>query len=375
MIRYVEEFRNTAASRVLADEIGALMPKRKLAFMEICGGHTLTAQKYGLPALLPSGLTLKSGPGCPVCVTPREYIDTALVLSARPEVILATFGDMLRVPGSETSLLCARDKGRDVRICLSPLEAVRIAVENPTREVIFLGIGFETTAPTVAMAVIEAREKSLANFTVLTALKTMPAAMTALLASPQTGIDGFICPGHVTAIAGTRMYEPIAERFRVPCVVSGFEPVDMLQAIALLLRQVRESRAEVENQYTRVVNREGNKTALAALAEAFEPADAWWRGLGKIAGSGLELRKAYAGFDAGRRFSVSLPSARESPDCRCGDVMRGLITPSRCRLFGKECRPDNPLGACMVSAEGACGIHYQYGNAAPGAPPVVKPRQ
>jgi hydrogenase expression/formation protein HypD len=239
MIRYMDEFRSAAAARSLAEEIRSLMPEKKLAFMEICGGHTLTTLKYGLPALLPEGLSLKSGPGCPVCVTPASYIDTALVLAERPNTTIATFGDMLRVPGRLDSLRQARDRGRDIRVCLSPLQALDMALVEPTREVIFLGIGFETTAPTIAMTVIEAAEKDVRNFSVLAALKTMPAAMRALLSSPDVRVDGFICPGHVTAITGSRMYEPIAAAYRIPCVVAGFEPTDMLRAIALLLRQVR----------------------------------------------------------------------------------------------------------------------------------------
>ncbi|MBN2353181.1 MAG: hydrogenase formation protein HypD [Spirochaetales bacterium] len=363
MIRYMEEFRSAAGSRALAADIRSLMPKQELAFMEICGGHTLTALKYGLAKLLPEGLSLKSGPGCPVCVTPQRYIDTALALTARPGIVVATFGDMLRVPGTDGSLLEAKARGADIRICLSPLEAVAFAQANPEREVVFLGIGFETTAPTAAAAVIEAEERGLRNFSLLTALKTMPAAMRALLESPTVRIDGFICPGHVTAVAGGRIYEPLADEFHVPCVVSGFEPTDMLRSILMLLRQVREKRGEVENEYTRVVGREGNPAARGVMERVFVPADAVWRGLGNIPGSGLELKVDYTRFDADRRFPVELPPPREYPGCRCGDVMRGTIDPPACPLFARTCRPDNPLGACMVSAEGACGIHYSYRDA------------
>jgi hydrogenase expression/formation protein HypD len=360
MIRYMDEFRSAAAARSLAEEIRSLMPEKKLAFMEICGGHTLTTLKYGLPALLPEGLSLKSGPGCPVCVTPASYIDTALVLAERPNTTIATFGDMLRVPGRLDSLRQARDRGRDIRVCLSPLQALDMALVEPTREVIFLGIGFETTAPTIAMTVIEAAEKDVRNFSVLAALKTMPAAMRALLSSPDVRVDGFICPGHVTAITGSRMYEPIAAAYRIPCVVAGFEPTDMLRAIALLLRQVRSGRSEVENEYTRVAARDGNATAIKALAEVFSPADAVWRGLGSISGSGLDFARAYARFDASARFPVELPPSVEPAGCRCGEVMRGTIAPPQCPLFGRQCRPETPVGACMVSAEGSCGIHYQF---------------
>ncbi len=363
MIRYMEEFRSAAGARALAEDIRRFMPERELAFMEICGGHTLTALKYGLRKLLPENLKLKSGPGCPVCVTPQRYIDAALALAARPGLIVATFGDMLRVPGTEGSLLEARARGADIRICLSPLEAVDCAAANPGSEIVFLGIGFETTAPTQAAAVIEAEERGLGNFSLLTALKTMPAAMRALLSSGSVGIDGFICPGHVTAVAGSRMYEPIAAEFHVPCVVSGFEPTDMLRSILMLLRQAGEGRGEVENQYTRVAGRDGNPVALAAMARVFAPADAVWRGLGTIPGSGLALNDEYARFDAAGKFPVELPPPREYPGCRCGDVMRGVLEPPGCPLFARSCRPDNPLGACMVSAEGACGIHYSYRSA------------
>jgi hydrogenase expression/formation protein HypD len=360
MIRYIDEFRNKAAALAIGAEIRSLLPKKKVAFMEICGGHTLTALKYGLHDLFPKGLELKSGPGCPVCVTAQDFIDTAIALSRRPKTIIATFGDMLRVPGSETSLLKEKAGGCDIRISLSPLDAVQIAHHNPDSEVVFLGIGFETTTPTIGMAIIEAEERSVKNFSVLCALKTMPAAMRGLLENHELALDGFICPGHVSAVAGTRMYEPIVSEFHVPCVVSGFEPTDMLTSIVMLLRQVAEGRHAVENQYTRVVQREGNRTALEVIAEVFEPGDAFWRGLGNIPSSGLSIRRQYALYNAAARFSVKIPPARENQNCICGDVMRGVKKPSQCRLFRKVCNPENPIGACMVSAEGACGIYYKY---------------
>jgi hydrogenase expression/formation protein HypD len=366
VIRFVDEFRDRKAAEALVASIRAVMPDRPVVYMEICGGHTMTAVRYGLRGLLPTGLKLKSGPGCPVCVTPQEYIDTAIMLARERDVIIASFGDMLKVPGSTGTLLEARSAGRDVRICLSPLEAVEMAERLPDKQVVFLGIGFETTAPTVAMAVLTAGERHIENFSVLTALKTMPQAMAALLEGPVPGIDGFICPGHVTAVAGARMYQPVAEGYGVPCVISGFEPTDMLSSILMLLRQTNEGRAATEIQYTRAVTLEGNPAARKAMAEVFKPADAVWRGLGMIPGSGLVFKAEYSRFDASHRYALSVPPPREHPGCRCGDVMRGLIEPVACPLFGRACTPARPLGACMVSAEGACGIHFHYGTPAAG---------
>lgn len=360
MIRYIDEFRNKKAAQKLIEEIIASMPRQNLAFMEICGGHTLTAMKYGLHGLLPKNLSLKSGPGCPVCVTSREYIDTAIHFSRRPDMIVTSFGDMLRVPGTETSLLKEKALGRDVRICLSPLEAVGLAEANPDRQVVFLGIGFETTAPTVASAISLAQEKGLRNFSVLAALKTMPAAMDALLAGGEIALDGFVCPGHVTAITGTALYEPVVQKYGKPCVISGFEPTDMLQSILMLVRLAKDKRAEIRNQYSRIVRPEGNPHALAVLDAVFSVCDACWRGLGTIPDSGLAIKAAYAEFDAARRFPIPQTASRENPRCICGDVMRGVKSPRDCRLFRKGCNPENPVGACMVSAEGACGIFYRY---------------
>jgi hydrogenase expression/formation protein HypD len=359
VIRLVDEFRDKRMAERLVAAIDEIMPKTPVTYMEICGGHTLTAVRYGLHALLPSGLKLKSGPGCPVCVTTQEYIDTALFLAGGKDRIIASFGDMLKVPGTHGTLLAARSAGCDVRICLSPLEAVEIAEKLPEKQVVFLGIGFETTAPTVAMAVITAAERRVDNFSVLIALKTMPRAMAALLDGPA-GIDGFICPGHVSAVAGTRLYLPVNEKYRIPCVVSGFEPTDMLSSVLMLLRQTTTRRAVVEIQYTRAVTPEGNPAAQAAVAAVFRSADAAWRGLGMIPGSGLAFQDTYARFDARQRFAPPVTASHEHPGCRCGDVMRGLLEPDGCPLFGRTCSPDRPLGACMVSAEGACGIYFRY---------------
>ena len=364
MIRFVDEFRSKKAALYLAGEIRSIMPGGNVSYMEICGGHTLTAVRYGLHGLLPENLHLKSGPGCPVCVTSQDYIDAAVALSGREDTVIASFGDMLKVPGATGTLLEARSAGRDVRVCLSPLEAVEMAARSPDKEVIFLGIGFETTAPAVAMAILTARERSLENFSVLTALKTMPAAMAALVDGQAIGLNGFICPGHVTAVAGARMYERFVSSYRLPCVISGFEPTDMLGSVLMLLRQTVEGRAEIEIEYTRAVTTAGNNVAQQAVAEVFQPVDASWRGLGVIPGSGLACAGPYAAFDAGKKFPISLPASADPPGCRCGDVMRGLLDPPSCPLFGRGCTPERPIGACMVSAEGACGIHFRYGSAA-----------
>jgi hydrogenase expression/formation protein HypD len=362
VIRYIDEFRSSAAAEHLLREIRENMPARPVSFMEICGGHTLTAVRYGLHGLLPRELTLISGPGCPVCVTSRSYIDTAVALAAARQAAIVSFGDMLKVPGTASTLAREKAAGRDIRICLSPLEAVAMAAREPEREIVFLGIGFETTAPAVAMAIIEARERHCANFSVLAALKTMPPAMMALLQAPDVRIDGFVCPGHVTAVAGSKLYDPVVRRYRVPCVVSGFEPVDMLQTVLMLLRQTNEGRADTEIQYTRAVTPDGNRIAREAVEGVCEPDNADWRGLGLIPGSGLRVRPEYAGFDASRKFAISVPEPVEPSGCRCGDVMRGSVRPPDCPLFGDPCTPDDPVGACMVSAEGACGIHFRYGH-------------
>jgi hydrogenase expression/formation protein HypD len=360
MIKYLDEFRTGKAADYYLEQIKRRMPPHPVTVMEICGGHTLTIMKYGLRELLPPGLRLLSGPGCPVCVTPQIYIDTALELAARPEVTITSFGDMLRVPGSNTTLAAERSKGADIRVCLSSMDALDLARNNPGREVVFLGIGFETTAPTVAWAVRAAAQEGRNNFSILCAVKTIPHAMQALLSGGEIDIQGFICPGHVSAITGTGIYRPLAGDFGVPCVVSGFEPTDMLCALAMIVTQLKEGVARVENQYARSVREEGNPRALEIMDEIFTETDSEWRGLGVIPGSGLSIREAYAGFDAARKFSPKPRPAGENPACICGAVMRGVKLPTDCALFGRACAPHNPVGACMVSAEGSCGIYYKY---------------
>ncbi len=353
------------------DEIARLAARlaRPVRLMEVCGTHTVTACRAGLRALLPPSVRLVSGPGCPVCVTPAETLDRLIVLAGRPEVTLATFGDLLRVPGTDGSLERARAQGADVRVVYSPAEALALAGRLPGRRVVFAGVGFETTAPAVAWTVRRAAESGQANFLVLSAHRTMPAALAAL-ARDGAALDGLLCPGHVSAIIGTRPYAFLGRDHGIPCVVAGFEPGDMLAAIAMLLRQRVEGRAEVENQYGRGVPEDGNPAARAALEAVFEPCDAEWRGLGMIPGSGLRLRAVFRAHDAeavyAADFARDRPAPAESGACRCGDVLRGRIEPPACPLFGSACTPETPAGACMVSSEGACAAWFRFRRARPG---------
>ncbi|MCX6996248.1 MAG: hydrogenase formation protein HypD [Kiritimatiellaeota bacterium] len=334
--------------------------KRPVQLMEVCGTHTMAIFRTGLRNLLPASLRLLSGPGCPVCVTPDRYLDQALILANTPGTVVATFGDMLRVPGRGGSLEAARARGAQVQVVYSPLDALQFAAAHPDRRVVFLGIGFETTAPTTAWALKEATD-SVPNFFVLCGHKTMPAALAALLKSGEVRLDGLICPGHVSVIAGARIFDFIPREFGLPCVVTGFEPADLLDGLVRLLRQIAGQRATVEIQYRRCVTAAGNAKAQALLAEVFEPCAADWRGLGPIPGSGLRIRAAYAGRDA-EGFCPAPPDA--APDdvrgCRCGEVLRGVLTPPQCPLFRQACTPDSPRGACMVSSEGTCAAYYRY---------------
>jgi hydrogenase expression/formation protein HypD len=339
----------------LAQRVG-----RDVKFMEVCGTHTMAAFRSGLRQLLPESVHLVSGPGCPVCVTDTSYLDAAIELCRRPDVIIATFGDLVRVPGSDSSLEHERAAGATVRIVYSPTDALVLARECPSKKVVFLGVGFETTAPAVASAIFRAAADEVKNFSVLCAHKTMPQAMDALLRDQQVDIDGFLCPGHVSVITGTQMYRFICEQYRIPCVVSGFEPWDMLWSVGMLLRQIAEGRAEVENEYTRSVDEHGNAAAQKLLAEVFEPCDAAWRGIGTIAGSGLAIREKYARFDAAKQLSVTFHEAHVNPVCKCGSILRGLRTPLDCPLFGRACTPANPIGPCMVSSEGTCAAYFKY---------------
>lgn len=336
--------------------------ERVVNLMEVCGTHTMAAFRTGLRSLLPQNVRLLSGPGCPVCVTPNRFLDQAIELARRPKTIVATFGDMLRVPGSHGSLEQARAQGGQVRVVYSALDALELAGKYADHEVVFLGVGFETTAPGTAWA-IRGAVPSVQNFSVLCAHKTMPRAMATLLSGGEVRIDGFLCPGHVSVIIGAQAYEFLAREWSAPCVVAGFEGEDMLEAIVMLLRQIEEQRAEVEIQYRRAVRWEGNARALKLLAEVFEPCDEEWRGLGTIQGSGLAIRPEFAGADARRRFAdVVAPPPQEPRGCACGDVLRGAKAPPECPLFRRICTPSNPVGACMVSSEGTCAAYYKYGH-------------
>ncbi len=358
-MKYVDEYRDAAGTRAFIEATARRMT-RPWALMEICGGQTHTIIKTGLDRLLPEGLTLVHGPGCPVCVTPLEQIDRALAIARRPEVTFTSFGDMLRVPGTRDDLFSVKAAGGDVRMVYSPLDAVRLAEKRPDRQVVFFAVGFETTAPANAMAIWQAAKKGLANFSVLVSHVRVPPAMEALLAAPDNLVQGFLAAGHVCTVMGWEEYPPIAERHRVPIVVTGFEPMDLAQGIHMAVCMLEEGRAGVENQYTRAVTREGNRAAQALIAEVFEPCDRAWRGIGVIPGSGWRLREAYAAFDAEKRFDVGHVTARESPLCIAGEILRGQKKPHQCAAFGRQCTPDHPVGAPMVSSEGACAAYWQY---------------
>jgi len=360
MIKYIDDFRQELPAKRIAEKIKEKAPKNRIKIMEICGGHTNAIFKFGIRSLLPESITLISGPGCPVCVTPNHFIDTAIELSKNKDVIIASFGDMLRVPGSYSSLLTRRQEGADIRVCLSPMDAIKIAKENPLKKVVFLGIGFETTAPGIGVSVVSARDEGISNYFLLCAIKTIPQALAALLDSDDVNIHGLICPGHVSVITGLSIYLPLAENYKIPCVVSGFEPTDILKTIEMIVLQIAEKKAFVDNQYKRTVKYDGNLKAKEIIAKVFTPCNSRWRGIGMIPESGLCLSKEYAEFDALTHFSINIPEEKETPGCICGNIMRGVNTPLECKLFAKSCNPENPRGACMVSAEGTCAAYYRY---------------
>ena len=328
--------------------------------MEVCGGQTHAIVKFGIDELLPEQITLIHGPGCPVCVTPLEIVDKALEIAARPEVIFTSFGDMLRVPGSQTDLLAVKAKGGDVRMVYSPLDAVKIAERNPAKEVVFFGVGFETTAPATAMAIFQAAQKRLKNFSMLISHVLVPPAMEALLSSPNCKVQGFLAAGHVCTVMGYEEYPPIAAKYHVPIVVTGFEPLDILQGVLMVVQQLESGRAEVENQYVRAVRREGNRAAQELIRKVFKVVPRQWRGVGEIPQSGLGLNDAYAGFDADKKFGTAEHRVAEPAECISGLVLQGLKKPQECSAFGTKCTPEHPLGATMVSSEGACAAYYRY---------------
>jgi hydrogenase expression/formation protein HypD len=358
-MRYLEEYRDGAVARSLIQRIRKAATRR-WTLMEVCGGQTHTIVRQGLDQLLEEAVEMIHGPGCPVCVTPLEQIDKALALAARPDVIFTSFGDMLRVPGSCSDLLQVRARGGTVQIVYSPLDAVALAARHPDRQVVFFAVGFETTAPANAMAVWRAHQLGLQNFSMLVSHVTVPPAMTALLESPDNRVQGFLAAGHVCSVMGWSEYEPIAARYRVPIVVTGFEPVDILEGMLLAIRQLESGRHEVENQYVRSVRREGTVPAQRLVEQVFRLADRQWRGIGRIPRSGLALREEYADFDAEVRFGLDAISVAEPAACRAGDVLRGNLKPTHCPAFGRECTPEHPLGAPMVSSEGACAAYYNY---------------
>lgn len=360
-MRYIDEYRDREAARKVSSMIRATTT-RPWTLMEICGGQTHTIVKYGLEALLPEEITLIHGPGCPVCVTPLELIDKAIAIASRADVIFTSFGDMLRVPGSTKDLLSVKAGGGDVRIVYSPLDAVTLARQHPDKKVVFFAVGFETTAPPNAMAVFQAKKLGVTNFSILCSHVLVPPAIQAILSSPSNHVQGFLAAGHVCTVMGYEEYIPLAERFQVPIVVTGFEPVDVLQGIAMTITQLEEGRHEVENQYVRSVRREGNVPAKNLIGEVFETTDRKWRGIGEIPRSGYRLSPDYEVFDAERIFDVSGINAQESPLCIAGAILQGLKKPHNCSAFGKECSPEHPLGAPMVSSEGACAAYYHYGR-------------
>lgn len=358
-MKYLDEYRDARIARALAEKIRA-RSTRPWVLMEICGGQTHTLMRYGIDDLLGQSVELVHGPGCPVCVTPLETIDRAIALARRPDVTLVSYGDMLRVPGSDTDLFRVKAEGGDIRVVYSPTDALQLAQANPERKVVFLAIGFETTAPAHAMAVIQAARLGLNNFSLLVSHVLVPPAIRSLLCSPRNRVQGFIAPGHVCTVVGCGEYEDLSREFRVPIVVGGFEPVDLLEAIYLLVSQLEEGRAEVENQYSRSVQYEGNRAAQAAVGRAFKLSDRKWRGIGPIPLSGLRLRPEFAAFDAERIFDLDEVRAEEPSICISAEVLCGLKKPTDCPAFATTCSPERPLGAPMVSTEGACAAYYQY---------------
>ena len=358
-MKFLDEYRDPRLARALVSDIRR-RATRPWVMMEICGGQTHTLMRYGIDTLLPGEVELVHGPGCPVCVTPLEMIDKAVEIASQPGVIFVSYGDMLRVPGSSRDLFQVKAAGGDVRIAYSPMDAVDLARKHPDRRVVFFAVGFETTAPANAAAVWQARREGLTNFSVLVSHVLVPPAITALLESPQNRVQGFIAPGHVCTVMGYSEYEELTSRFRVPFVVAGFEPLDLLEGIRMLVVQLEEGRAEVENQYVRSVTREGNEAARRRMFEVFEVADRKWRGIGEIGQSGYRLRDEYAAFDAERLFGVSATQAEEPPECIAALVLQGLKKPVDCTVFGTRCTPETPMGAPMVSSEGACAAYYRY---------------
>jgi hydrogenase expression/formation protein HypD len=360
MVNYIDEFRNSEVSQQLSKVLSSYNGK-PVTIMEVCGTHTMSIFKFGIRDILSKNIRLISGPGCPVCVTPSFYVNAAVELAKRDDVILTTFGDMMRVPGTKSSLLTERALGSDIRIVYSPLDSIKIAKENKDKNVVFLSIGFETTTPIAALSVLKAREEGVKNFSLLSANKTVPEALKVLSDDKDIGVNGYLYPGHVSAITGTSFYDEIARKYGIPGVVAGFEPLDMLNAIISLVNNINSKNIVVENQYSRVVPREGNPLAQEKVNMVFEACDSIWRGIGNIPNSGLQMREEFSGFDSWKLFDLNSNNNDEPKGCMCGDILKGKKIPSECKLFDKACTPENPVGACMVSSEGTCAAYYKYG--------------
>jgi len=358
-LKYIDEYRDSEISRSLTAKIKSISTK-DVRLMEVCGTHTVSIFRSGIRSVLPQTISLLSGPGCPVCVTDQGEIDAFIELARIDDVIIATFGDLMRVPGTRSSLQKESAGGRDIRVVYSTFDALEIARKNPAQKVVFLGVGFETTAPTIAAAILSAAQTGVSNFSVISAHKLVPPALEALMAAEQINIDGFILPGHVSVIIGLNAYRSFFDRHRVPCVVAGFEPTDILQAITLLVEMLEAGRPALDNAYPRAVTPEGNIKAQQILDEIFEPADACWRGIGVIPQSGLKIREQYAAHDAQKLFDVQIPDARTPKGCACGEILIGTKTPPECALYKKVCTPMDPVGPCMVSTEGTCAAYYRY---------------
>ena len=361
---FQDEFSNSKITQMLAEKIrdAARKIKKNVALMEVCGTHTVAIFRSGIKSILPENVRLISGPGCPVCVTPNNYLDRAVAFSRLDDTILCTFGDMMKVPGSSSSLEKEKTGGEDIRIVYSTLDALKIAQQNPDKKIIFLGVGFETTAPTVAVALKEARRKKVRNFYVLSAHKLVPPALRFLAESKDLKVDGFICPGHVSTIIGTKPYEFLVREFEFPCVISGFEPLDLFQSLYILLSQIQKKKPEISNQYVRAVKGNGNLKALGLMDEVFEKEDSIWRGIGMIPFSGLRIGDDYKEFDALTQINVQVEKSREPKGCLCGLVIQGKKTPLDCPFFARKCNPRNPIGPCMVSSEGSCQAYFKYGQ-------------
>lgn len=362
-MKYIDEFRDKELIGKVSRKIFEIMPKSKVSIMEVCGTHTQSFHRFGLERLIPEKLRLIAGPGCPVCVSNQDYIDKAIQLGKNVDIIIASFGDMLRVPGTATSLEKQRALGTEVRVVYSAWDSLEIARRHPKKKVIFLAVGFETTAPTLALTVQAAKRQKLGNLFFFSALKLIPPAMQALLSDRQLKIDGFLCPGHVSTIIGSQPYEFIARKYKIPCCVAGFEPLDIMEGIYMLLRSIVQNKSRVENQYARVVKRKGNPKAKAIIKEVFKVSDAAWRGIGEIPQSGLKLREKYSSFDVEKMMPLNITHKTlniKQQKCRCGEVLKGIIEPVQCPLFRKACTPESPFGPCMVSSEGTCNAYYRY---------------